>query len=301
MVLSLHNEVLIVMTLSQEVREALRDSNFTPRKRLGQNFLIHERVIDSILRLLDLGEKDEVLEIGPGLGFLTRRLVAAASKVYAVEVDEFLVRRLQQSPLALSPSFKLLHDDILNVSLDKLLPAKKIKLVANLPYSISTPVFFRLLEARGHFSSLVLMVQKEVADRIASGPGSKSYGTLSVWCQVHGRIVDKVPVAPEAFSPRPKVRSTVLKIELLPDSRLAQAEIPVMRELVRAAFGQRRKTLANAMTAWLKRDRQDVEGFLRRYDIDPKRRGETLSADEFVDLSRALSTSGLLREKVDPS
>jgi 16S rRNA (adenine1518-N6/adenine1519-N6)-dimethyltransferase len=142
-----------------------------------------------------------------------------------------------------------------------------------------------------------LMVQKEVADRIASAPGSKSYGTLSVWCQVHGRIADKVAVAPEAFKPRPKVRSTVLKIELFREARLAEAEMPVMRGLVRAAFGQRRKTLANTMTAWLKRNRADVEGFLRLNQVDPKRRGETLSVDEFVDLSRALSTSGLLPAK----
>jgi 16S rRNA (adenine1518-N6/adenine1519-N6)-dimethyltransferase len=289
----------IAMTLYQEVREALRDSHFRPRKRLGQNFLIHERVIDAILRLLDLGEDDEVLEIGPGLGFLTRRLVALAAQVYAVEIDDFLFERLQQSPLGLSPRLQLIHDDILDVSLDEFLPRKKIKLAANLPYSISTPVFFRLLQERAHFSSLVLMVQKEVADRIASGPGSKSYGTLSVFCQVHGRIVDKLSVAPEAFAPRPKVRSTILKIELLPESRLPQAEMPVLRGLVRAAFGQRRKTLSNTLTTWLKRDREDVEALLRRQNIDPKRRGETLAVDEFVDLARGLSASGLLPVKVD--
>lgn len=287
------------MTLYEEVRQALQDSNFRPRKRLGQNFLIHERVLDAIVRLLDLDEDDEVLEIGPGLGFLTRRLVALAGKVYAVEVDEFLVKRLEQSPLALSPRFKLVHDDILNISLDELLPAKKIKLAANLPYSISTAVFFRLLQAREHFSSLVLMVQKEVADRIASGPGSKSYGTLSVWCQVHGRIVDKVSVAPEAFSPRPKVRSTVLKIELLAAPRLAAVEMPVLRGLLRAAFGQRRKMLGNTMTAWLGRKREEAEGFLHLNHIDPKRRGETLSVDEFVDLTRALRAAQLLPATVD--
>jgi 16S rRNA (adenine1518-N6/adenine1519-N6)-dimethyltransferase len=287
------------MTLYQEMREALRDANFRPRKRLGQNFLIHERVIDAILGLLDLNETDEVLEIGPGLGFLTRRLLELAGKVYAVELDDFLFQRLQQGPLAQSARLKLVHDDILDVSLDELLPANRIKLAANLPYSISTAVFFRLLEAREHFSSLVLMVQKEVADRIASGPGTKSYGTLSVFCQVHGCIVDKVSVAPEAFSPRPKVRSTVLKMELLPAPRLLDAEMPVLRDLLRAAFGQRRKTLGNTMTNWLKRDRGVVEGFLRMHNIDPSRRGETLTVDEFVDLTRALKASELLPVKVD--
>jgi 16S rRNA (adenine1518-N6/adenine1519-N6)-dimethyltransferase len=285
------------MSLYDEVREALRASDFRPRKRLGQNFLVHERVIEAILRLLDLSEEDEVLEIGPGLGFLTRRLVAIAGKVYAVEIDDFLVRRLSQGALALSPRLQLIHGDILGISFDELLPAKKIKLVGNLPYSISTPVFFRLLEAREHFSSLVLMVQKEVAERIASAPGSKSYGTLSVWCQIHGRIVEKVAVAPEAFAPRPKVRSTVLKIALLPAPRLSPGEMPVLRDLLRAAFGQRRKTLGNTMTGWLKQSRETVEGFLRRCEVDPKRRGETLSVDEFVELTRSLGASGLLPEK----
>ena len=282
------------MTLYQEVREALCDANFRPRKRLGQNFLVHERVIDVILRLLDLNETDEVLEIGPGLGFLTRRLVALAGNVYAVEVDRYLFERLRQGPLALSPRLQLVYGDILAIAFNEILPRKKIKLAANLPYSISTPVFFRLLEAREHFSTLVLMVQKEVADRIASGPGSKSYGTLSVFCQVHGRILEKVPVAPEAFSPRPKVRSTILKIELLPEPRLAHADMPVLRELLRAAFGQRRKTLGKTMTVWLKKTREDIESFLWRHNIDPKRRGETLTVNEFVELTHSLSTSGLL-------
>jgi 16S rRNA (adenine1518-N6/adenine1519-N6)-dimethyltransferase len=287
------------MTLYEEVRAALRESGFRPRKRLGQNFLIHERVVESILRLLDLRPDEEVLEIGPGLGFLTRRLVKAANRVYAVEVDDLLVERLSRSPLGSDARLRLVHGDILKISLDDLLPVKKVKLAANLPYSISTPVFFRLLEGREHFSTLVLMVQKEVADRIASGPGTKSYGTLSVWCQIHGRIVDKVSVAPEAFFPRPKVRSTVLKIALFPAPRLAPEDHSVLRELLRVAFGQRRKTLGNTMTAWSRRGRDEVEGFLRSHDIDPKRRGETLTIDEFITLTKALVDLGPRPERAD--
>jgi len=139
-----------------------------------------------------------------------------------------------------------------------------------------------------------LMVQKEVADRIASGPGSKAYGTLSVWCQVHGRITDKVPVSPEAFYPRPRVRSTVLKIELFPEPLVPIKEIVHLRGLVRSAFGQRRKTLANALTSRLKRSRAEVEGFLRTEGVDPGRRGETLRVEEFIHLAQALSRHGLL-------
>jgi 16S rRNA (adenine1518-N6/adenine1519-N6)-dimethyltransferase len=289
------------MSLYEEVREALRDGHFKPRKRWGQNFLIHERVLDAIERLLDLQPSDEVLEIGPGLGFLTRRLVAHGGRVYAVEIDDFLFHRLERSTLAPCPDLKLIHADILEVALDDLLPGKKVKLAANLPYSIATPVFFRLLQERAHFSLLVLMVQKEVADRLASAPGSKSYGILSVLCQVHGRIVDKVSVAPEAFLPRPKVRSTILKIELLPEPRLSQSDMPVLRGLLRAAFGQRRKMLSNTLITWLKREREEVEGFLRAHSIDPKRRGEALTVDEFVELARALQSTGLVPAKSDLS
>jgi 16S rRNA (adenine1518-N6/adenine1519-N6)-dimethyltransferase len=276
-----------MMTLYEEVRAALRESEFRPKKSLGQNFLIHERVIDSILRLLDLDANDAVVEIGPGLGFLTRRLLERAGQVYAVEVDPFLVERLRRSELAANPKLQLIDGDVLKVPLADMLPKEKIKLAGNLPYSISTPVLFRIFEWRVHFSTLVLMVQKEVADRMASCPGTKNYGTLSVWCQVHGRVIEKVPVSPEAFFPRPKVRSTVLKMELYDKPLVAEDELTALRGLVRAAFGQRRKTLGNQLSNWLKGERDEIQDFLRSQDVDPQRRGETLSVDEFIKLARA--------------
>ena len=282
------------MTLYEEVRAVLRESEFRPKKSLGQNFLIHENVIESILRLLDLDRNDGVVEIGPGLGFLTRRLLQLAGQVWAVEVDDALVKRLRQSGWAAEPRLHLIHGDILAVPLPQMLPSTMLKLAGNLPYSISTPVLFRIFDWREHFSSLVLMVQKEVADRIASRPGTKDYGTLSVWCQLHGRVTEKVSVSPEAFFPRPKVRSTVLKIELFAEPLIADADLPILRGLVRAAFGQRRKTLSNNLTSWLKRARKDIDDFLRSCDIDPKRRGETLGVDEFVKLAGRLRHSSIL-------
>ncbi len=280
-------------TLHEEVRAALRESEFRPRKRLGQNFLIHERIIESIMRLLDLAPRDEIVEIGPGLGFLTRRLVEIVNRVWAVEVDSSLVDRLKRSSLGSHPGFQLIHNDILKVAPKDFLPPHKVKLVGNLPYSISTPVLFRLFDWREHFSSLVLMLQKEVADRMTSVPAVKSYGTLSVWCQVHGRVVEKVSVSPEAFLPKPKVRSAILKIELYPEPLVPVAEIPLLRGLVRSAFGQRRKTLSNVLTGWLKRNREEIEKFLQNESIDPRRRGETLSIDEFVRLTGALKRTAI--------
>jgi len=281
-------------TLYDEVRATLRESEFRPRKRLGQNFLIHEGIIESIVRLLDVSPQDEIVEVGPGLGFLTRRLVDIVNRVWAIEVDAFLVDHLKRSSLGSHPTFQLIHSDFLKVAPEDFLPPHKVKLVGNLPYSISTPVLFRLFDWRDHFSSMVLMVQKEVADRMASGPGTKAYGTLSVWCQVHGRITHKLSVSPEAFCPQPKVRSTVLKVELFPEPLVPREIVPALRGLVRCAFGQRRKTLANALTGWLQGNRGHVEKFLRAKEVDPSRRGETLSVGEFIRLAQAATLEELL-------
>jgi 16S rRNA (adenine1518-N6/adenine1519-N6)-dimethyltransferase len=281
------------MTLHEEVRAALRAGEFKPKKRLGQNFLVHERVIDSIMRLLALSPEDEVVEIGPGLGFLTRRLVESAAKVWAVEVDPFLSERLSRSPLVRHPGFQLIHDDILKVRFDELLPHKQVKLAANLPYSISTPVLLKLFDSREHFSSLVLMVQKEVAERMSARPGTKSFGTLSVWTQIQGRITEKVAVSSEAFFPRPAVSSTILKIELFAQPLVSSEELPWLRALVRAAFGQRRKTLANALAGSVSNGRPGVEELLRGEGIDPRQRGETLSPQDFISLARAARQRGL--------
>lgn len=277
-----------MVTLYQEARAALRELDFKPRKKLGQNFLIHEGILEAILRLIHLSAEDEIVEIGPGLGFLTRRLLGVARKVWAIEVDPFLVGWLRRSPFGSHPAFDLVHGDVLKVPLGDILPDRKIKLVANLPYSISTPVLFRLFELREHFSFLVLMVQQEVAERMAASPGTRSYGSLSIWCQIHGQILAKISVSPEAFFPRPKVRSAILKIALYPEPRVPAEDITLLRGLVRAAFGQRRKTLSNALGGWLKKGRGEIEVFLRHEGIDPRRRGETLSVDEFIRLACAL-------------
>jgi len=280
-----------MVTLYQEARGALRETGFRPRKRLGQHFLIHESVIETILRLIDLSQEDEIVEIGPGLGFLTRRLLEVARGVWAIEVDPFLIGWIRKSPWGSHPSLNLVHGDVLEVPLSSILPDHKVKLVGNLPYSISTPVLFRLFELRKHFSILVLMVQREVAERMAASPATKSYGTLSVWCQVHGQILDTVSVSPEAFFPRPKVRSVVLKIALYPEALLPEGDLTMFRSLVRAAFGQRRKTLGNALRGLLSGERAEIEEVLRQEGIDPKRRGETLSVDEFIRLARALKAA----------
>ena len=263
---------------------------FLPKQRLGQHFLIDEKIIEATLRLMDLSEADEILEIGPGFGFLTRRLVAKAKRVWAVEVDPLLVEWLQQSPIGNASSLTLVHADVLKLQWGEILPKRKVKLVANLPYNISTPVLFRILEEREHFSSLVLMVQREVADRMAASSGSKSYGTLSIWCQVQGEILDKVRVSRSAFFPQPKVQSTILKIGLRSEPLISAEYFPFLRDVVRACFGQRRKMLSNAFSNLLKKERMEIDRLLRKEGIDPRRRGETLSVDEMIRLACTLKS-----------
>jgi 16S rRNA (adenine1518-N6/adenine1519-N6)-dimethyltransferase len=287
-------------TLYEEVRAALGGSDFRPRKGRGQNFLVHERVIDGIIGLLDLKPNEAVFEIGPGLGFLTRRLLDRAEQVWAIEVDAFLAEQLRQSAFGADPKFHLLHGDFLQFAPAEFLPRRLMKLAGNLPYSIATAVLFRIFEMREQFSLLVLMLQKEVADRVVAKPGTKDYGALSVWAQIYGRVTGKLPVSAEAFFPRPKVQSTVLKIELFSEPRIAQADLPALQRLVRAAFGQRRKTLANALAAYVGHERAQIEKWLRDEKIDPARRGETLTVDEFIGLAPGLRRFVSAIEKRSP-
>jgi 16S rRNA (adenine1518-N6/adenine1519-N6)-dimethyltransferase len=282
-----------MLSLYQETRNALHELAGKPRKRLGQHFLVQRRVHEVIVSLLELGREDEVLEVGAGLGFLTRRLVEIARRVWAIEVDPLMIEWLQNSSCGASPNLELIHGDILETEFAAILPHRKVKLAGNLPYNISTPVLFRVIEERARFSVMVLMLQREVALRIAAGPGTKAYGTLSVWWQVHGEVVEKVPVSAEAFYPRPKVRSMILKMRFYPEPLASVPELSCLKKIVRAAFHQRRKTLANALDDLFAGRKKEVEKFLRAQDVDPRRRGETLAVEEFLRLARALSREGL--------
>ena len=276
-------------TLHQEAKSAWRELGFTPSKARGQNFLVHRRVVDTILQLVDLVEDDRILEVGPGLGFVTRRLVGERRSVWAIEVDPLLVQWLRNGPLGSCPEFHLVHEDVMVTDFDRLLPEDRFKVVANLPYSVAAPVLLRLFEAGRHFSVLVIMLQKEVAQRLAAEPGTRAYGALSVWCRLYGRITRRVAVSPEAFTPRPKVDSTLLRIELHQEPLIPNEEIPVLRAVVRAGFGQRRKMLGNAL-AGLFEARAEV--IFDRAGIDRRRRAQTLDLHEFGRLARAFRETG---------
>ena len=271
-------------TLHQEARTAWRELGFKPSRARGQNFLVHRRVIDTIVRLLDLDEGDRILEVGPGLGFVTRCLVGESREVWAIEVDPLLVGWLRDGPLGSCPGFHLVHGDVLTTDFDRLLTGHRVKVVANLPYSVAAPALLRLFEAGRHFSVLVVMLQKEVAHRLAAQPGTSAYGALSVWCRLYGRITRKVAVSPEAFTPRPRVDSTLLRIELHREPLVGGDEVPLLRAVVRAGFARRRKMLGNALAGLFEAHAGAV---FEQAGVDPRRRAETLDLEEFTRLARA--------------
>jgi 16S rRNA (adenine1518-N6/adenine1519-N6)-dimethyltransferase len=257
-----------------------------PNKRLGQHFLIDPNIVRKIVALADLGPGDHVFEIGPGRGILTEALCHAAGRVTAVEVDPRLHAYLETRQKGL-PNVELVCEDALAYPVESL-PIGTV-VVANLPYYISTPLLFRLLDQRGRFPRMVLMLQDEVADRLVAKPGGSDYGVLSVMAQYAAEITKSFRVSAQCFRPRPEVASAVLLLLRTKErTRLSQLEEIAFRTLVKAAFAHRRKTLVNSL-----RDEgyelHPVAETLQRLDIAPTRRAETLSVEDFLRLACALA------------
>jgi 16S rRNA (adenine1518-N6/adenine1519-N6)-dimethyltransferase len=256
------------------------------KKRFGQNFLRDLQVVERILQAADLGKDDRVLEIGPGLGALTDHLLPRAGDLHVMEIDRDLIDALVARNAA---NLKVHAGDALRLEWDKLLTEPPYKLVANLPYNISSQVLFKILDHRSLFSRLVLMFQQEVGDRLCAGPGGRDYGILSVLCQVWFDIQRVVKVPPGAFYPPPKVNSVVLRFDPLPQPRVEIRDEAFFRRVVKGAFSQRRKTLANSLKgAGFGGVAQSLQESLQSIGIDPGRRAETLTLEEFAALAELL-------------
>jgi len=287
--------------------ELLRKYHFTIQKKYGQNFLIDDNILEGIVKAADIAPEDTVLEIGPGLGALTARLCRAAhrGRVIAVEVDRMLIPILQES-LQDYPNLTLINEDILKVDLDSLRiqdpgtsgaaagSFSKLKVVANLPYYITTPVIMNLLEKYDGIERITVMVQKEVAERMQEGPGSKSYGALSLAVQFYTKPYYVMTVSKNCFLPKPDVDSAVIRLDVYD-----RAERPVdpknterMFRVIRAAFNQRRKTLVNALanSAELTCTKEEIIAALQQMDLSAAVRGEALTLAEFAALSDLLSS-----------
>lgn len=266
-------------------KEFFSDIKSYPNKNLGQNFIKDLRVIDRIAQVAELTSDDEVLEIGPGLGALTFALAEKAKRVVAIEKDGKLYERLCEWFDGYA-NVELIHQDALRADYSSLYKGQKLKVIANLPYSVSSPLLFNLLGDRRYFSSMVLMLQQEVGDRIAAGPGSKTYGSISVLLQAYYDITREFRVSPESFWPKPKVDSVVLKLVPLKAPRTEIADDKLFEKVVRASFSSRRKMLGNSLQSGFSKG--IIIQALNKSGIDPKRRAETLSVEEFAKLTEQL-------------
>lgn len=258
--------------------------NHRPRKRFGQNFLRDPHVLQRIVDAADLHDGERLLEIGPGPGALTTRLLATGLPVLAVEIDRDLGAALQSRN---ETNLDVVIGDVLRLDWRELLRNPPYKLIANLPYNISSQVLFKVLEHRQAFTRLVLMFQKEVGDRLVAQEGTRDYGILSVLMQTWYRIERVVKVPPGAFFPPPKVDSVVLRFDVLDEPRTPVHDEEVFRQLVKGAFAQRRKTLRNSLlgSGW---SAEQIDRALAAAGIDPGRRGETLRLEEFGALADRL-------------
>jgi 16S rRNA (adenine1518-N6/adenine1519-N6)-dimethyltransferase len=269
-----------------ELQRLLRREGLRPRHGLSQNFLTDGDALDTILTAADLRPGDRVVEIGPGLGVLTRRLLAAGCTVVAIEVDPHLIGYLGRE-LDDAHDLTLVHDDALAVDPDTLFPGERYHLVANIPYHITSPLLHRFLGSDHPPLRAVVLVQAEVADRIASPPGDMSYLSVFVQDLAEAEIVARVPAS--AFEPTPEVDSAVLRLTLRPSPIVPKEDRETLHRVVQAAFRQRRKQIHNSLLRELPVDRAAVERALADCTVSPDRRPQTLSVPEWACLAAALS------------
>ena len=268
--------------------------NFVFQKKFGQNFLIDTHVLDKIIAAAEITKDDFVLEIGPGIGTMTQYLADAAREVTAVEIDDALIPILQDT-LKEWDNVSVIHGDILKTDIRKIADEKNqgrpIKVVANLPYYITTPIIMGLFESHVPVDSITVMVQKEVADRMQTGPGSKDYGALSLAVQYYAKpeIVANVP--PNCFMPRPKVGSAVIRLDRYEEPPVQVKDEKLMFRIIRASFNQRRKTLANGLKNSPELDftKEQIEAASGHLGRGASIRGEALTLEEFAELANYLS------------
>ena len=272
------------------VKEVLSQHGFKFSKSLGQNFLIDGNIVRKIVSESNITKDDYVLEIGPGMGTLTEELGLHAKKVVAIELDDSLLPILDQT-LAPYDNIEIVHGDILKIDLPKLIEEKlnggPVKVVANLPYYVTTPIIAKLIEEGLNLESITVMVQKEVADRMASKPGSKVYGSLSVFVNFYSdpKIIVKVPKT--VFMPQPKIDSSVIKLTL--KKELPDIDREKFFKVVKAAFSKRRKTIINCLSSYgFDIDKETIRQALESLNINPEERAENLSVEEFMNISKIL-------------
>ncbi|MBU5459970.1 16S rRNA (adenine(1518)-N(6)/adenine(1519)-N(6))-dimethyltransferase RsmA [Anaerostipes sp. MSJ-23] len=277
----------------QKTIEVIQKYQFDFQKKFGQNFLIDGRVLDKIIEAANVTKDDFVLEIGPGIGTMTQYLAENAREVMAVEIDKNLLPILADT-LSAYDNVSILNEDILKVDIGKIAKernnGKPIKVVANLPYYITTPIIMGLFESHVPIDSITVMVQKEVADRMQAGPGTKDYGALSLAVQYYAQPYVVANVPPNCFMPRPRVGSAVIRLTKYKESPIKVTNEKLLFQLIRASFNQRRKTLQNGIKNYsgFNFSREEVAKALEEMGVSPTIRGEALTLEQFAQLSNLL-------------
>ena len=273
--------------------EILKKYNFNFQKRFGQNFLIDSHILEKIVESAEITKEDCVLEIGPGIGTMTQYLAESARKVIAVEIDKNLIPILGET-LAEYDNVTVINEDILKLDINRLVEeenaGKPIKVVANLPYYITTPIIMGLFESHVPLQSITVMVQKEVADRMQVGPGSKDYGALSLAVQYYAKPYIAANVPPNCFIPRPGVGSAVIRLTRYEEPPVTVKDESLMFKLIRASFNQRRKTLANGLnnSPEIHLPKEVIQESIVSLGVPENIRGEALSLEQFAELSNEI-------------
>jgi len=273
------------------IRKELTEYGLIPRKRWGQHFLVDPNILKKVIRTAQVEKEDVVLEVGPGLGEMTLALARQVKKVIAIEIDPKLVVILKEK-MKDYPNVEVIKSDILKVDFNRFLKKEghPIKVVANLPYQISTPLLFRFIESKEVFSTFTLMLQREVAERLVASPGNKEYGPLSIFVQLFSNLSIRFLVKPSAFFPPPKVDSAVVYMEWKEKPMIEMNDEEWFKRVVKACFGYRRKTLINALKHSELTLPESIGLKMEEIGIDPRRRPETLTIQEFVSLAEALKS-----------
>lgn len=281
-------------SITTSTRDLIKKHDFKIAKKFGQNFLVDENILKTIIDCSELSKDDCVLEIGPGLGVMTQALCEKAGRVLAVEIDRELIPILRVSLFGFE-NINIINEDVLKLNLKDVLEKNfgnsPVKVVSNLPYYITTPIIMKLLEEDINLKSITVMVQKEVGERLAAVPGGKDYGALTVAVQYRCIPHKILVVPPESFIPQPEVESMVVRLDSRDKPPVNIIDEKTYFRVVKASFGQRRKTLLNALAAGsLGKSKDELREILLKNSIDENRRGETLSLEEFARIANALSS-----------
>lgn len=282
------------LNIYKETKDILKKYNIIANKKLGQNFLINDNVIETIVEASDIKKDDLIIEIGPGLGTLTKKLLEEAGKVICIELDKKMLVVLNDR-FKFYDNFKLINEDILKVDLKALIEQEKkeglknVKIVANLPYYITTPIIMKLLEDRLDIESITVMVQKEVADRLVDEPGGKNSGAITYAINYYTKPQKILDVDNTSFIPAPEVASSVIKLEVLKEPSVKVNNEKLLFEIIKLAFMQKRKTLLNALTNGGLAEKNTIEEMLLDLKLDSKVRGEKLSLEDFARITDYIS------------